>query len=75
MIYGLDSSTAKRQEANLELAEIRFSVSVASLDRIVNEYIWGTAEVLQFGDKEADYVLGWHLKVQLKEDRKEGGSN
>lgn len=39
MIYGLDSSTAKRQEANLELAEIRFSVSVASLDRIVNEYI------------------------------------
>ena len=44
----------KIQEAEMEVAELkmlRFSLGVTRMDNIRNEYISGTAQVGQFGEK------------------------
>ena len=55
MLYGLETvALRKRQEAELEVAEIqmlRFSLRVMRMDRIKNEDIRGTAHVRCFGEK------------------------
>ena len=59
MLYGLETALTKRQEAEMEVAEVsmlRFSLGVTRMDKIMNEYIRGTAQVGRFGEKtrEAD---------------------
>lgn len=46
--------TKKRQKAELEVTELkrlRFSLGETKINRIMNEYVSGTAEVRPFGDK------------------------
>ena len=56
MLYGLETvALTKRQEAEMEVAELKmlrlFSFGVTRTDKIRNEYIRGTAQVGQFGEK------------------------
>ena len=55
MLYGLETvALTKRQEAEMEVAELkmlRLSLGVTIMDKIRNEYIRGTAQVGQFGEK------------------------
>ena len=55
MLYGLETvALTKRQEAEMEVVELkmlRFSLGVTRMDNIRNEYIRGTAQVGQFGEK------------------------
>ncbi|KAK3539481.1 hypothetical protein QTP70_008869 [Hemibagrus guttatus] len=71
MLYGLETvSLRKRQESELELAELkmlRFSLGVTRLDRIRNEYIRGTAHVGRLGDKVREARLRWFGHVQRRE--------
>ncbi|KAK3568639.1 hypothetical protein QTP86_011431 [Hemibagrus guttatus] len=71
MLYGLETvSLRKRQEAELEVAELkmlRFSLGVTRLDRIRNEYIRGTAHVGRLGDKVKEARLRWFGHVQRRE--------
>ncbi|KAK3534599.1 hypothetical protein QTP86_016751 [Hemibagrus guttatus] len=71
MLYGLETvSLRKRQEADLEVAELkmlRFSLGVTRLDRIRNEYIRGTAHVGRLGDKVREARLRWFGHVQRRE--------
>ncbi|MCJ8736340.1 hypothetical protein PDJAM_G00258720 [Pangasius djambal] len=71
MLYGLETvSLKKRQEAQLEVAELkmlRFSLGVTRLDRIRNEYIRGTAHVGRLGDKVREARLRWFGHVQRRE--------
>ncbi|KAK3533516.1 hypothetical protein QTP70_023345, partial [Hemibagrus guttatus] len=71
MLYGLETvSLRKRQESELEVAELkmlRFSLGVARLDRIRNEYIRGTAHVGRLGDKVREARLRWFGHVQRRE--------
>ena len=60
----------KRQEAELEVAEIkmlRFSLGVTRKDRIRNEHIRGTAHVGRFGDKVREARLRWFGHVQRRD--------
>ena len=54
MLYGLETvALAKRQEAEMEVAELKtlqFSIGVTRMDNR-NEYIRGTARVGRFGEK------------------------
>ena len=54
-MYGLETMVLrKRQEAELEVAEVkmlRFSLGVTRMDRIRNEYIRGTARIRYFEQK------------------------
>ncbi|KAK3505893.1 hypothetical protein QTP70_004434 [Hemibagrus guttatus] len=72
MLYGLETvSLRKRQEAELEVAELkmlRFSLGVTRLDRIRNEYIRGTAHVGRLGDKVREARLRWFGHVQRREN-------
>ncbi|KAK3514051.1 hypothetical protein QTP70_002503 [Hemibagrus guttatus] len=66
-------SLRKRQEAELEVAELkmlRFSLGVTRLDRIRNEYIRGTAHVGRLGDKVREARLRWFGHVQRREMRR-----
>ncbi|KAK3564497.1 hypothetical protein QTP86_022776 [Hemibagrus guttatus] len=71
MLYGLETvSLRKRQESELELAELkmlRFSLGVTRLDRIRNEYIRGTAHVGRLGDKVREARLRWFGHIQRME--------
>ncbi|KAK3552031.1 hypothetical protein QTP70_031579 [Hemibagrus guttatus] len=71
MLYGLETvSLRKRQEAELEVAElrmVRFSLGVTRLNRIRNEYIRGTAHVGRLGDKVREARLRWFGHVQRRE--------
>ncbi|MCJ8731212.1 hypothetical protein PDJAM_G00196770 [Pangasius djambal] len=71
MLYGLETvSLRKRQEAELEVAELkmlRFSLGVTRLDRIRNEYIRGTAHVGCLGDNVREARLRWFGHVQRRE--------
>ncbi|KAK3548079.1 hypothetical protein QTP70_004507 [Hemibagrus guttatus] len=71
MLYGLETvSLRKRQEAELEVAELkmlRFSLGVTRLDRIRNEYIRETAHVGRLGDKVREARLRWFGHVQRRE--------
>lgn len=63
MLYGMETvALTKRQEAELEVAELRmlrFSLGVTRMDRIRNEYIRGTAQVGRFGEKAREARLRW----------------
>ena len=54
-LYGLETvALTKRQESEMEVAELkmlRFALGVTRMDKITNEYIRGTAQVGQFGEK------------------------
>ncbi|KAK3522431.1 hypothetical protein QTP86_010638 [Hemibagrus guttatus] len=71
MLYGLETvSLRKRQEAELEVAELkmlRFYLGVTRLDRIRNEYFRGTAHVGRLGDKVREARLRWFGHVQRRE--------
>ncbi|KAK3572845.1 hypothetical protein QTP86_008260 [Hemibagrus guttatus] len=75
MLYGLETaSLRKRQESDLEVAELkmlRFSLGVTRLDRIRNEFIRGTAHVGRLGDKVREARLRWFGHVQRREIRVE----
>lgn len=72
MLFGLETvSLRKRQEAELEVAEmkmLRFSLGVTRMDRIRNEYIRGTAHVRGFGDKVREARLRWFGHVQRRDN-------
>ncbi|KAL7854724.1 hypothetical protein SRHO_G00169140 [Serrasalmus rhombeus] len=60
-------SAKKRQEAELEVAEmkmLRFSLGVTRMDKIRNEQIRGTVKVEQFGDKAREARLRWFGRVE-----------
>ena len=63
MLYGLETvGLTKRQEAELEVAELkmlRSSLGVTRLDKVRNEHIRGTAHVAKFGDKVREARLRW----------------
>ncbi|KAK3538646.1 hypothetical protein QTP86_010341 [Hemibagrus guttatus] len=71
MLYGLKTvSLRKRQESELEVAELkmlRSSLGVTRLDRIRNEYIRGTAHVGRLGDKVKEARLRWFGHVQRRD--------
>ena len=71
-MYGLETAAlTKRQERTLEVAEtkmLRFSLGVTRLDRIRNEYIRGSADVVRFSDKVREARLRWFGHVQRSDD-------
>ena len=61
----------KRQEAELEVAELRmlrFSLGVTRMDKIRNKYIRGTAHVRRFGEKVREARLRWFGHVQRRDE-------
>ena len=72
MLYGLESAAlTKKQEAELEVAELkmlRFLLGVTRMDKIKNEYIWGTVHVKCFGDKTREARLRWFGHVKKREE-------
>ena len=68
MLYGLETVLlTKKQEAELAVAELemlRFSLGVTRMDKIKNEFIRGTAQVRQIGDKVREARLRWYGHVQ-----------
>ncbi|KAK3528293.1 hypothetical protein QTP86_030755, partial [Hemibagrus guttatus] len=72
MLYGLETvSLRKRQESELEVAELkmsRFSLGVTRLDRMRNEYIRGAAHVGRLGAKVREARLRWFGYVQRREN-------
>ena len=72
MLYGLETvALTKRQEAEMEVAELkmlRFSLGVTRMDKIRNEYIRGTAQVGQFGEKTREARLRWYGHLRRKDD-------
>ena len=59
----------KKQEAELAVAEfkmLRFSLGVARMDKINNEFIRGTAHVRQIGDKAREARLRWYGHMQRR---------
>ena len=74
MLYGLDTvALTKRQEAEMEVAELnmlRFSLGVTRMDKIRNEYIRGTAQVVQFGEKTREAIY-WEKDAEDGVARKE----
>ena len=61
ILYGLETvPLIKKQEAELAVAELkmlRFSLGVTRMDKIKNEFIRGTAQVRQIGDKVGEARL------------------
>ena len=51
-----------------ELKMLRFSLGVTKMDNIRNEYISGTAEVGQFGEKIREARLRWYGHLRRKDD-------
>ena len=72
MMYGLETvALTKRQEAELEVAELRmlrFSLGVTRIDKIRNNYIRGTAHVRRFGEKVREARLRWFGHVQRRDE-------
>ena len=72
ILYGLETvALTKRQEAEMEVAELkmlRFSLGVTRMDKIRNEYIRGTAQVVRFGEKTREARLRWYGRVLRKDD-------
>ena len=70
---GLETvSLTKKQEAELAVAELkmlRFSLGVTRMDKIKNEFIRGTAQVRQIGDKVKEARLSWYGYVPETECR------
>ena len=68
MLYGLETvSLTKKQEVELAVAELkmlRFSLGVTRMDKIKNEFIRGTAQVRQIGDKVREARLRWYGHMQ-----------
>ena len=68
MLYGLETvPLTKKQEAELAAAELkmlRFSLGVTRINKIKNEFIQGTAQVRQIGDKVREARLRWYGYVQ-----------
>ena len=65
------AALTKKQEAELEVTELkmlRFSLGVTKIDKIKNEYIWGTAHVKRFGDKTREARLRWFGLVKRSEE-------
>ena len=61
----------KRQEAEMEVAEfemLRFSLGVTIMDKFRNEYIKGTAQVGQYGQKTREARLRWYGHLRRKGD-------
>ena len=71
MLYGLETvALTKRQEAELEMAELkmlRFSLGATRIDKIRNEYIRATAQVGRFGEKVREARLRWFGHVLRKD--------
>ena len=66
-----DGALAKRQEADMEVAELkmlRFPLGVTRIDKIRNEYIRGTAQVGRFGENTREARLRWYGHVWRKDD-------
>ena len=51
-----------------QLNVLRFSLGVTRMDKIRNEYIRGTAQVGQFGEKTREARLRWYGHVRRKDD-------
>ena len=68
MLYGLETvPLTKKQEAELAVAELkmlRFSLGVTRMDKIKNDFIRGTAQVREIGDKVREARLRWCGHVQ-----------
>ena len=72
MLYSMETvALTKRQEATLEVAELRmlrFAMGVTRLDKIRNEYIRGTAGVERLGNKLTEGRLRWYGHVLRQDD-------
>ena len=73
LYYGLETvALTKRQEAEMEVADlnmIQFSLGVTRMDKIMNWYIRGTAQVGRCGEKTREVRLRWwYGHVQRKDD-------
>ena len=59
----------KKQEAELAVAQLKmlgFSLEVTRIEIIKNEFIRGTAQVRQIGDKVSEARLRWYGYVQRR---------
>ena len=67
MLYGLESMVSRKsREAELEVTEVKmmgFSLWVARMDRISNDYIRGTTHVRCFGEKAREARLRWFRQI------------
>ena len=69
MLYGLETvALTKRQEAEMEVTELKISLGVTRIDKIRNEYIRETAQVGRFGEKTREARLRWYGHVLRKDD-------
>ena len=69
MLYGLETvPLTKKQEAELAVAQLmlRYSLGITRMDKIKNEFIRGTAQVMQIGDKVREARLRWYGHVQTE---------
>ena len=65
------AALTKRQEAELEVAELkmlRFLLGVTRMNKIKIEYIQGTAHMKCFGDKTREARLRWFGHVKRREE-------
>ena len=70
MLYGLETvALTKRQEAEMEVAELKIFIRSARMDKIRNENIRGISRVGRFGDKTRVARLKWSGHVWRKDDR------
>ncbi|XP_051781188.1 uncharacterized protein LOC127527216, partial [Erpetoichthys calabaricus] len=71
MLFGLETvALTRKQETELEVAELkmlRFALGVTRMDRIRNEYIRGSAQIGQLGDKVREARLHWFGHVQRRD--------
>ena len=55
MLYALETvALRKRQEAELEVKMLSFSLGVTKMDRLRNEYIRGTAQMLDVLERKSE---------------------
>ena len=70
MMYGLETAAlTKKQEAELEVAELRmlrFALGVTRMDKVRDEHIRGTAHVRRFREKVREARLKWFGHVQRR---------
>ena len=71
LMYGLETvALTKKQEKELEVAELRmlrFALGVTRMDKIKNEYIRGSAQVVQLGEIVRQARLRWYGHVMRRD--------
>ena len=72
MLYSMDMVAVKeRMMKKMEVAElnmVRWALGVTLKDKVMNEYIWGTAKIRRIGEKLKGERLRWFMHVKRREE-------